>query len=418
MLEYTNISAAEPSSSDRNREGDRMQDWRQAIQLPTAYRIGNSTVRLQYQFVLGVVTVGFIALILFYNSSSHSSPNRYALENRIPLKSYDHLHTHHEPEHNFMPYNGTYPLTVPVRTENGVKYRIGIITDLDTDSKRGDEWVSFLKSGYLLVDKENQKITVEWDKDEPIMLKTSLAQGGRAMELSELVVFNGNLLSFDDRTGTIYQIDNKQSYPWVLLTDGHGRVSKGFKSEWATVKDHQLYVGGLGKAWTTPTGEVVNYHPQYIKKVSPSGEVSHIDWHLRYEALTKAAGISFPGYLIHESACWSEVHKRWFFLPRRESKERYDDVLDESRGSNLMLIADEEFLDIKTKRIGEVIATHGFSSFKFVPDSFDDLIVALKSEETKGKTASYIMAFKLDGTILLPETKIDGDYKYEGIEFI
>lgn len=135
------------------------------------------------------------------------------------------------------------------------------------------------------------------------------------------------------------------------------------------------------------------------------------------------------------------MHKRWFFLPRRESKERYDDVLDESRGSNLMLIADEDFLDIKvtrkekkiacfswivvdwillcqTKRIGEVIATHGFSSFKFVPDSFDDLIVALKSEETKGKTASYIMAFKLDGTILLPETKIDGDYKYEGIEFI
>lgn len=71
----------------------------------------------------------------------------------------------------------------------------------------------------------------------------------------------------------------------------------GFKSEWATVKDHQLYVGGLGKAWTTPTGELVNYHPQYIKKVSPSGEVSHIDWHSRYEALTKAAGISFPGEL-------------------------------------------------------------------------------------------------------------------------
>lgn len=59
------------------------------------------------------------------------------------------------------------------------------------------------------------------------MLKTSLAQGGRAMELSELVVFNGNLLTFDDRTGTIYHIDNKYSYPWVLLTDGHGKVSKG-----------------------------------------------------------------------------------------------------------------------------------------------------------------------------------------------
>ena len=53
------------------------------------------------------------------------------------------------------------------------------------------------------------------------------------------------------------------------------------------------------------------------------------------------------GYIIHESASWSSVHKRWFFLPRRESKDRYDEKLDESRGTNLMLTADEEFSDIK-----------------------------------------------------------------------
>ena len=49
------------------------------------------------------------------------------------------------------------------------------------------------------------------------------------MELSKLVVFNGNLLGFDDRTGTIYHIDlaSKSAYPWVLLVDGHGRVAKG-----------------------------------------------------------------------------------------------------------------------------------------------------------------------------------------------
>ena len=142
------------------------------------------------------------------------------------------------------------------------------------------------------------QVTVEWDKDDPVMLKTALASGGRGMELSELVVFNGNLLSFDDRTGAIYQLENKNSYPWVLLPDGPGKVSKGFKSEWATVKDRFLYVGGLGKAWTTPTGELVNYHPQYIKKVSPSGEVTHIDWHLRYESLARAAGIVSPGKLM------------------------------------------------------------------------------------------------------------------------
>ena len=58
--EYTRLSIGEPTV-ERTTGGSptaRMQDWRSAIQIPTAYRIGNSTVRLQYQFVLGVVAVG------------------------------------------------------------------------------------------------------------------------------------------------------------------------------------------------------------------------------------------------------------------------------------------------------------------------------------------------------------------------
>lgn len=33
----------------------------------------------------------------------------------------------------------------------------------------------------------------------------------------------------------------------MLLNDGDGHATKGFKSEWATVKDGLLYVGGLGE---------------------------------------------------------------------------------------------------------------------------------------------------------------------------
>jgi hypothetical protein len=29
----------------------------------------------------------------------------------------------------------------------------------------------------------------------------------------------------------------------------------------------------LGKEWTTPTGEVINFNPMYVKKVSPTGQV-------------------------------------------------------------------------------------------------------------------------------------------------
>jgi len=67
--------------------------------------------------------------------------------------------------------------------------------------------------------------------------------------------------------------------------------------------------------------------------------------------------------------------------------------------------------------IGKIVPTHGYSSFKFLPGTNDRIIIALKSEEVGSKTASYITAFNIDGTIILPEIKV-ADLKYEGIEFI
>lgn len=46
------------------------------------------------------------------------------------------------------------------------------------------------------------------------------------MELSELVVFNGKLLTFDDRTGMVFEIINEKAIPWLLLMDGDGRYDK------------------------------------------------------------------------------------------------------------------------------------------------------------------------------------------------
>lgn len=44
----------------------------------------------------------------------------------------------------------------------------------------------------------------------------------------------------------------------MKLNDGPGNVSKGFKGEWMTVKDHHVYIGGLGKEWTNPSGVSVS----------------------------------------------------------------------------------------------------------------------------------------------------------------
>nr|XP_048307796.1 soluble calcium-activated nucleotidase 1 [Myodes glareolus]XP_048307797.1 soluble calcium-activated nucleotidase 1 [Myodes glareolus]XP_048307798.1 soluble calcium-activated nucleotidase 1 [Myodes glareolus]XP_048307799.1 soluble calcium-activated nucleotidase 1 [Myodes glareolus]XP_048307800.1 soluble calcium-activated nucleotidase 1 [Myodes glareolus]XP_048307802.1 soluble calcium-activated nucleotidase 1 [Myodes glareolus]XP_048307803.1 soluble calcium-activated nucleotidase 1 [Myodes g len=342
------------------------------------------------------------------------------------------LYSHHQapvpgrsPAHNrrFSPdhvshYNDTYPLSPPQRTPGGTRYRIAVIADLDTGSRaqEANTWFSYLKKGHLTLSDSGDQVTVEWDKDHGV-LESHLAEKGRGMELSDLIVFNGKLYTVDDRTGVIYQIEGTKAVPWVILSDGDGTVEKGFKAEWLAVKDEHLYVGGLGKEWTTTTGEVMNENPEWVKVVGHRGSVDHENWVSSYNALRAAAGIQPPGYLIHESACWSDTLQRWFFLPRRASHERYSERADERKGSNLLLSAAPDFKDISVRRVGELVPTHGFSSFKFIPNTDDQIIVALKSEEDSGRIATYIMAFTLDGRFLLPETKI-GSVKYEGIEFI
>lgn len=72
---------------------------------------------------------------------------------------------------------------------------------------------------------------------------------------------------------------------------------------------------------------------------------------------------------------------------------------------------------LQVKHIGDLIPIRGFSSFKFLPGSQDSVIIALKTEEYQGKTATYIMAFTIEGTIIMPESKVM-DKKFEGLDFI
>ncbi len=55
----------------------------------------------------------------------------------------------------------------------------------------------------------------------------------------------------------------------------------------------------------------------------------------------------------------------------------------------------------------------GFSTFKFVPGSGDNVILALKSAEYSAtdRQTSYVTVLTLDGKELMPETEIAGDMK-------
>ncbi|KAM0728785.1 Soluble calcium-activated nucleotidase 1 [Formica fusca] len=382
-----------------------LRDWRQALRAPHVYRVANSTFRIQSQFLALILLILSVPVFLLayplLRSVVCSPPNQILTQCR------------------YYKYNRTYPTSMPIRTSKGMTYRIAIVSDLDHDSKLADKrdtWHSLMKTGSLYWNPTTNFLSVIWD-DRTVILSSSLSMKGRGMELSELVTFDGRLLSFDDRTGMIYFIEGDQVYPWVILMDGNGKNIKGFKSEWATIKDEQLYVGSMGKEWTTPFGEFEHNNPLWIKVVSPRGETHSVNWISYYKRLRQAINIEYPGYMIHESGAWSDIHKSWFFLPRRCSHERYNESRDETMSCNIMLTADENFIDIKVTHVGDLIPIRGFSSFKFLPGSQDSIIVALKTEEYQGHTATYIMAFTIEGTIIMPESKVM-DKKFEGLEFI
>ncbi|VDM75727.1 unnamed protein product [Strongylus vulgaris] len=283
---------------------------------------------------------------------------------------------------------------------------------------------------------------------------TKLNYDGRGMELSDLKYYNGKLLAVDDKTGVIFRLDGKKAIPWAILSQGDSTVEGFFKGEWFTVKDGNLYCGSNGKEWTTPTGEYVNDNPMYVKRISPEGGVEVEDWVQRYITLRAAIDIHFPGYIIHEAVQWSDLHKvnnegslctismkfcKWFFLPRHLSKYAYNDETAQKMGTlhflvallvlkamhamhlrtNVLLIASDDMKEINAVSIGQEVATRGFSAFQFVPGTDDSIIVALKTEEVDGKPlSSYIMVFSITGNVILDETRIPENYKYEGIEFL
>lgn len=312
-------------------------DWRSALRTPPTYRIGNRTVRFNYHIALLIGGVCALFVLFYYVRGSTSSSDAAWLKNyasstsghRNLVSSNSIINSKFSVKDEFSSYNSTYPLSKLIIGRAGVvTFRIGMVADMDTSSKFETAgttmWKSYLKKGYLSYMRSTDEITIKWDSGEPTVLESSFSLKGRGMELSELVTFNGKILTFDDRTGLVYDITNcEKPIPWIILLDGNGHNEKGFKSEWAAVKDQMLYVGSMGKEWTTGTGEYENDNPMFIKIVSPTGSVKSVNWSYNFKRLRQeSAQITWPGYMIHESGVWSSMHKKWFFLPRRCSKEK------------------------------------------------------------------------------------------------
>jgi len=127
-----------------------------------------------------------------------------------------------------------YPLTNPEKLpNNGSTYAIGLIADLDNeskDSKKAYTWHSYFKRGSLsYLPGTNPPVTVVWDTTptNETEFTSHLSEDGRSMELSELITYDGNLMTIDDKTGIIYRIKGDELQPWVILLSGDGQGVKG-----------------------------------------------------------------------------------------------------------------------------------------------------------------------------------------------
>lgn len=303
-------------------------------------------------------------------------------------------------------------------SSDSTNYRIAIISDMDTASHI-DKTLVFraeVKEGRLI--RKEGKYSIEWELTT--LIKGEYNEKGRGMELSELINYNNMLLTCDDRTGIVYEIslEQKLAIPRWIMPGGDGRSSaKGMKCEWMTVKDEVLYMGSIGKEYIR-NGKITSFENTWIKTLDRVGGVHHIDWKIIYDKLRSATGTEYPGYLVHEAVGWSDQMRKWVFLPRRASKEAYDEKLDERKGANLALIVDEDFSNVRQVTIGKQEPSHGFSSFKFIPFREHE-IVALKSVEDGETIKTFMMVFDLNtGEILMDETEVSSTTKFEGVEFL
>ncbi|OAF68755.1 Apyrase, partial [Intoshia linei] len=285
-----------------------------------------------------------------------------------------------------------------------------------------DYWISYLKNATLTLNRSKPLLHPTISVNTGITkLISKLAYQHRGMELSELIVYDGRMLTIDDRSGIVYEIKNYDTVvPRYILSDGPGNMTKGFKGEWATVKDKKLYIGGMGREYIAQ-GQVENQNNLWIKIIGKENVVISVMWDKMYNYLRKRTGYIYPGYISHEAVVWDDINKQWCFLPRRASNNSYTEEEDLVSGTNLFICTNEANTRYKQIKIGEIEKLLGFSSFRFVPHTENKLIVAIKTheqpEDSLLKNKSYLWLFDINGNVYADHILI-GEGKYEGLEFV
>lgn len=303
------------------------------------------------------------------------------------------------------------------------EYAFGVVADLDLMSRDPQEfiWRSFLKRGRVIRRSERterDRFTITWDNE--LELKSSTATRNRSMELSELVLYSNTLLAFCDYSGIVYKIDpatGKTFQRWAIA-DGDGDEPRPFKGEWATIKDDAIWLGSIGFEWYGRDGELLHRNPEWIKTIDRQGLVRNLNWHPVYQTVRSATNTTLPGYLWHEAVEWEPVRKLWIMLPRFASTTaKYKPGTEHADTANLLIVADEGFMNIRVTRLAHHDPKYGFTSVRRLPGSHD-LFMVLRVHEDGEIHHTQAGIIDLEGSFYTDPPYIEvGNRKYEGLAF-
>jgi len=350
----------------------------------------------------------------------------------------------------------------------GAEFPLALIADQDQGSRidaKGGQWASRLALASLRYKGDRGEASYELElKGAPSDLITERGdKSARGAEYSVLDVFDGRLLTCCDRTGLVEEVvvdpgtrrlmvtplraGGRDDGEPVMLLLGDGSTKKPLKAEWSTQRGGRLVIGSTGKERTDDSGSVVHHGEMWVKAIAPGTyEVESVDGTPTFNALRAAAGVgSAPpaggastGYAIHEAGRWSEAHQRWFFMPRKLSREPYDEEIDTAKCCNLAMVCPdagpdgESDVDAAARpfpggagpaEVNVLLAPllgfkplRGTSDFIFVPGTNDGHILIIRTEETlEGSCDTHAAVVDLTGNVLMAGHLVEAGAKYEGV---
>eukprot|EP00930_Biecheleria_cincta_P002325 TRINITY_DN103336_c0_g1_i1.p1 TRINITY_DN103336_c0_g1~~TRINITY_DN103336_c0_g1_i1.p1 ORF type:complete len:426 (+),score=75.85 TRINITY_DN103336_c0_g1_i1:161-1438(+) len=318
----------------------------------------------------------------------------------------------------------------------GTRIPFAVVADQDEASRRDSGWLSHLALCNLTYRGNFGQESYAFDfKREADLFTTRGDKADRGAEYSTLEVFRGKLLAACDRTGNLDELLPQSSGKTfdvapllgaegpTVLRMGDGKKDKPLKCEWSSQKGGKLYIGSTGKERTDHDGNVVHEGEMWVKCIDPNDFfVEHLDWRSMYTTLRKAANCPHgAGYMVHESARWSDVHKMWFFLPRKLSRQAYDETIDAGKCVNLMLAAPENpsESDVIMQSYLTMSPQRGCSDFVFIPGTGDCHILVIRTNESlDNELSTLVSVIDLEANVLMPEQLIAKDRKFEGLALL